>query len=67
MVKNQDRVPFHKIVSHKFKLAEINEKFPIAEWSQRQTEVTRAMPGALRELSAVSFQPSVMAEDGGTQ
>jgi threonine dehydrogenase-like Zn-dependent dehydrogenase len=43
MVKNQDKVPFHKIVSHKFKLGDINEAFPQAEWSQRQTDVTRAM------------------------
>ena len=43
MVKNVDRVPFHSIVSHRFKLADINEAFPQAEWSQRQTAVTRAM------------------------
>ena len=43
MVKSQNKVPFHKIVSHKFKLADINEAFPQAEWNQRQTEVTRAM------------------------
>ena len=28
MVKNQDHVPFHRIVSHKFPLAEVNEAFP---------------------------------------
>jgi len=43
MVKNQHRVPFHRIVSHKYPLADINEAFPQAEWDQRQTEVTRAM------------------------
>ena len=43
LVRNQDSVPFHKIVSHKFKLADINEAFPQAEWNQRQTEITRAM------------------------
>ena len=43
MVRNQNKVPFHKIVSHKFKLEEINEAFPQAEWDQRQTDVTRAM------------------------
>ena len=43
MVKNQDRIPFHKIVSHRFKLADINEAFPVAEWSQGQTAVSRAM------------------------
>ena len=43
MVRNQGNTPFHKIVSHKFKLADINEAFPQAEWDQRQTDVTRAM------------------------
>ena len=43
MVKNRDRVPFHKIVSHKFALADINEAFPQAEWNQRQTAISRAM------------------------
>ncbi len=43
MVRTQDTVPFHKIVSHKFKLEEVNDAFPQAEWNQRQTDVTRAM------------------------
>ena len=43
IVRKQKAVPFHKIVSHKFKLADINEAFPQAEWHQRQTDVTRAM------------------------
>ena len=43
MVRNQDKVPFHKIVSHKFKLADINEALNRAEWDQRQTDVTRAV------------------------
>ena len=43
MVRSQKVVPFHKIVSHRFKLADVNEVFPRAEWDQRQTEVTRAM------------------------
>ena len=43
MVRVQETVPFHKIVSHKFKLADINEAFPQAEWDQRRTDVTRAM------------------------
>ena len=41
--RNLDRRPFHKIVSHKFKLADINDAFPKAEWHTRQTEVTRAV------------------------
>ena len=43
LVRTRGRVPFHRIVSHRFKLAEINEAFPKAEWDRRQTEVTRAM------------------------
>ena len=43
LVRNQHKVPFHKIVSHKYPLAEVNEAFVNSEWSQRQTEVTRAM------------------------
>ena len=43
MVKNQDSVPFHRIVSHKFSLADVNEAFPQAEWNQRQTAISRAM------------------------
>jgi Zn-dependent alcohol dehydrogenase len=43
MVKNVDRLPFQKIVSHRFKLADINEAFPQAEWNQRQTTISRAM------------------------
>ena len=43
LVKNQNKLPFHKLISHKFPLAEINEAFPQAEWSQRQTEITRAV------------------------
>ena len=42
LVKNKDKVPFHKIISHKFKLADVNDMFPEAEWNQRQTAVTRA-------------------------
>ena len=43
LVRNLDKLPFDKIVSHKFPLAEINEAFPQAEWDQRQTTITRAM------------------------
>ena len=31
LVRNQHKLPFHKIVSHKFPLAEVNEAFPQAE------------------------------------
>jgi threonine dehydrogenase-like Zn-dependent dehydrogenase len=43
LVRNQKKLPFHKIVSHRFPLAEVNEAFAQAEWNQRQTNVTRAM------------------------
>ena len=43
LVRNQHKLPFHKIVSHKFPLAEVNEAFPQAEWNARQTDITRAM------------------------
>ena len=39
----RNRLPFNKLVSHTFPLAEVNEAFAAAEWSQRQTEITRAM------------------------
>ena len=43
LVRNQARLPFNKLVSHTFPLADVNEAFQAAEWSQRQTEITRAM------------------------
>ena len=43
LVRTQHKLPFHKIVSHKFPLAEVNEAFPQAEWNSRQTDITRAM------------------------
>ena len=43
LVRNHHKRPFHKLVSHWFKLEDINEAFPQAEWEQRKTEVTRAM------------------------
>ena len=30
LVRTQDRYPYHKIISHRFPLAEINEAFPLA-------------------------------------
>ena len=43
LVRNQSKIPFHKVISHKFPLADINEAFPQAEWDQRQTAITRAV------------------------
>ncbi len=42
MVKNRDKIPFDNIVSHTFKLDDINEAFEKAEWLGREPEVTRA-------------------------
>lgn len=43
LVRTQDRYPFDSMISHRFPLAEINEAFPVAEWNERTTEVTRAI------------------------
>jgi len=43
LVKNQNKLPFDKLIYHKFPLAEINEAFPQTEWNRRQTEITRAV------------------------
>jgi threonine dehydrogenase-like Zn-dependent dehydrogenase len=43
LVKKQGKLPFDKIVSHTFPLAEINAAFEQAEWADRQTNVTRSM------------------------
>jgi threonine dehydrogenase-like Zn-dependent dehydrogenase len=43
LVKKQGKLPFDKIVSNTFPLAQINEAFEQAEWLDRQTAVTRTM------------------------
>jgi threonine dehydrogenase-like Zn-dependent dehydrogenase len=43
LVRNRYKIPFHTIISHKFRLAQVNEAFEKAEWNQRQTEITRAV------------------------
>ena len=43
LVKKQGKLPYEKIVSHTFPLAEINAAFEQAEWADRQTAVTRSM------------------------
>ena len=43
LVRNRNKLPFQKMVSHRFPLAEVNQAFAQAEWDQRQTEITRAM------------------------
>ena len=43
MQQNLDRLPFDKIVSNSFPLAEVNAAFEQAEWDNRHTSVTRAV------------------------
>jgi Zn-dependent alcohol dehydrogenase len=43
LVKNQGRLPYEKVVSHWYPLAEVNKAFEEAEWLDRQTPVTRSM------------------------
>ena len=42
LVRNHTRMPLHKVISHKFALAEINEAFEQSEWSGRETPVIRS-------------------------
>ena len=45
LVRNRDRFPFEKIISHRFPLDQINEAFEQAEWFNRsgdQAKITRA-------------------------
>ena len=43
MRQTLDRLPFDKIVSNTFPLADVNSAFEKAEWDNRQTSVTRAV------------------------
>lgn len=43
LVKKQDDIPYDRIVSHKYPLERVNDAFAEAEWSNKQTEVTRGM------------------------
>jgi L-iditol 2-dehydrogenase len=43
LVRTRHKLPFHTLISHKFKLADVNEAFAQAEWHQRQTPITRAV------------------------
>ena len=45
LVRKKDSLPFEKIVSHTFPLADVNDAFAQAEWDQSQTPITRAMLG----------------------
>jgi D-arabinose 1-dehydrogenase-like Zn-dependent alcohol dehydrogenase len=43
LVRNRSKLPFDKMVSHKFPLADVNDAFEQSEWSQRQTAISRAV------------------------
>lgn len=43
IVKKQGKVPYEKIVSHTYPLAEVNQAFAESEWHERQTGVSRSM------------------------
>ena len=43
LVKNQDTVPYDRIVSNSYPLDQVNEAFAEAEWNERQTHVSRGM------------------------
>ena len=46
LVRTKDKYPFDKVVSHKYKLEEINDAFQQAEWKAKEkapTKITRAM------------------------
>ena len=43
LVRNQDRRPFDKLVSHRFALDDINVAFAQSEWADQQTPVVRAV------------------------
>ncbi len=42
LLKNRNRFPFEKMLSHKYKLQEIDEAFRQADWASRNTSVVRA-------------------------
>lgn len=43
LVRNHRELPFHKIISHRFPLADVNEAFGESEWSGRRTDVIRGV------------------------
>ena len=42
LVRNKERYPFHKMISHHFPLDKVNDAFQQAEWANRETAVVRA-------------------------
>ena len=43
LARNQDRVPLHKLVSHRFPLDAVNDALNQSEWVTGPTPVTRAV------------------------
>ena len=43
LARNHARLPFEKILSHRYPLERINDAFEAADWQARQTHVTRAV------------------------
>jgi threonine dehydrogenase-like Zn-dependent dehydrogenase len=43
LVKKRGKVPYEKIVSHTYPLADVNKAFEDSEWHERQTGVSRSM------------------------
>ena len=43
LVKQKGKVPYEKVVSHYYPLADVTKAFKDAEWLDRQTAVSRSM------------------------
>ena len=43
LVRNKDRFPLARVVSHKYPLEKIDEAFQQAEWEGKQTAISRAV------------------------
>ncbi len=43
LARNNERMPFDKMVSHRFKLDDIDRAFQASEWDQKSSEVRRAV------------------------
>ena len=43
LLKNRRDVPFDKIVSHTYPLADVNQEFEYSEWHERDPNVSRSM------------------------
>ena len=48
--QNMDRLPYDKIISNAFPLADINQAFAQAEWADRQTSIHPGRAGPLGSL-----------------